>query len=113
VGGLEHAALAGFIVGAAALQLPLLVDGLIAGASLLVASRLVPGVEQCVIAGHRSVEPGASAVLAALELDPMLDLGMRLGEGTGAVLSLPLVEAAARLLHEMATFDQAGIAGGA
>jgi nicotinate-nucleotide--dimethylbenzimidazole phosphoribosyltransferase len=113
VGGLEHAALAGFIVGAAALQLPLLVDGLIAGASLLVASRLVPGVERCVIAGHRSVEPGASAVLSALELGPMLDLDMRLGEGTGAVLALPLVEAAARLLHEMATFDQAGITGGA
>jgi nicotinate-nucleotide--dimethylbenzimidazole phosphoribosyltransferase len=110
VGGLEHAALAGFIVGAAALQTPVVVDGVIAAASLLVASRLVPGVERCVIAGHRSVEPGASAVLALLGLDPMIDLGLRLGEGTGAVLALPLVEAAARVLHEMATFDQAGVA---
>jgi nicotinate-nucleotide--dimethylbenzimidazole phosphoribosyltransferase len=109
VGGLEHAALAGFVVGAAALQVPLVVDGLIAASALLVASRLVPGVERCVIAGHRSVEPGASAVLDELGLDPMIDLGLRLGEGTGAVLALPLVEAAALVLHEMATFDQAGV----
>jgi nicotinate-nucleotide--dimethylbenzimidazole phosphoribosyltransferase len=85
------------------------VDGVIAAAGLLVACRLVPGVERCVIAGHRSAEPGASAVLAALGLDPMVDLGLCLGEGTGAVLALPLVEAAARVLHEMATFDQAGV----
>ncbi len=109
VGGLEQAALTGFLVGAAALQVPVVVDGVIAAASLLVASRLAPGVERCVIAGHRSVEPGASAVLSALGLDPMLDLELRLGEGTGAVLALPLVEAAARVLHEMATFDQAGV----
>ena len=112
VGGLEHAALAGFVVGAAALQVPVIVDGVIAAASLLVASRLVPGVERSVIAGHRSVEPGASAVLDTLGLAPVLDLGLRLGEGTGAVLALPLVEAAARILGEMATFDEAGIAGG-
>ena len=66
VGGLEHAALVGFVVGAAALQVPVVIDGVIAAAGLLVASKLVPGVERCVIAGHRSVEPGASAVLAAL-----------------------------------------------
>ncbi|HET6771694.1 MAG TPA: nicotinate-nucleotide--dimethylbenzimidazole phosphoribosyltransferase [Acidimicrobiales bacterium] len=113
VGGLEHAALAGFVVGGAALQVPVVVDGVIAAASLLVASRLVPGVEHCVIAGHRSVEPGASAVLAELGLDPVLDLGLRLGEGTGALLALPLVEAAARVLHEMSTFGEAGVAGGA
>jgi nicotinate-nucleotide--dimethylbenzimidazole phosphoribosyltransferase len=111
VGGLEHAAMAGFIVAGAALQVPVVVDGVIAAASLLVASRLVPGVEQCVIAGHRSVEPGSSAVLAALRLEPLLDLALRLGEGTGAVLALPLVEASARVLHEMSTFDQAGVAG--
>jgi nicotinate-nucleotide--dimethylbenzimidazole phosphoribosyltransferase len=110
VGGLEHAALAGFIVGGAALQVPVLVDGVNAGAALLAASRLVPGVEQCVIAGHRSAEPGASAVLDELGLTPMLDLDLRLGEGTGALLALPMVEAAARVLHEMATFDQAGVA---
>jgi nicotinate-nucleotide--dimethylbenzimidazole phosphoribosyltransferase len=113
VGGLEHAALAGFLVGGAALQVPVVVDGVIAAAALLVASRLVPGVEDCVIAGHRSVEPGASAVLAELGLDPVLDLGLRLGEGTGALLALPLVEAAARVLREMSTFGEAGVAGGA
>jgi nicotinate-nucleotide--dimethylbenzimidazole phosphoribosyltransferase len=109
VGGLEHAALAGFIIGAAALQVPVVIDGVIAAAALLVASRLVPGVEHCVIAGHRSAEPGSAAVLAELGTDPVLDLGLRLGEGTGALLALPLVEAAARVLHEMATFDQAGV----
>lgn len=110
VGGLEHAALAGFVVGGAALQVPVVVDGVIAAAALLVAARLVPGVEACVVAGHRSVEPGAAAVLDTLGLEPLLDLGLRLGEGTGAALALPLVEAAARLLDEMATFDQAGVA---
>jgi nicotinate-nucleotide--dimethylbenzimidazole phosphoribosyltransferase len=109
VGGLEHAALAGFVAGAAALQVPVVVDGVIAASALLVASRLVPGVEQGAIAGHRSVEPGASAVLGELGLPPMIDLGLRLGEGTGAALALPLVEAAARVLAEMATFDQAGV----
>jgi len=110
VGGLEHAALAGFVVGAAALQVPVVVDGMIAASALLVASRLVPGVDACAIAGHRSVEPGASAVLDALGMAPVVDLGLRLGEGTGAALALPLVEAAARVLDEMATFDQAGVA---
>lgn len=111
VGGLEHAALVGFVVGAAAHQVPVIVDGVIAASALLVASRLVPGVERCVIAGHRSVEPGASAVLDLLGLEPVIDLGLRLGEGTGAVLALPLVEAAARVLREMATFEDTGIAG--
>ncbi len=109
VGGFEHAALAGFIVGAAALQVPVVIDGVIAAAALLVASRLVPGVEHCVIAGHRSAEPGSAAVLAELATEPVLDLGLRLGEGTGAVLALPLIQASARVLHEMATFDQAGV----
>lgn len=109
VGGLEHAALAGLVVGGAALQVPVVIDGVIAAAALLVASRLAPGVEACVIAGHRSGEPGAAAVLGALALDPLVDLGLRLGEGTGAALALPLVEAAARVLDEMATFDQAGV----
>ncbi len=109
VGGLEHAALAGFVAAAAALQVPVVIDGVISASALLVASRLVPGVEHGVIAGHRSVEPGASAVLGELGLRPMIDLDLRLGEGTGAALALPLVEAAARLLAEMATFDQAGV----
>lgn len=110
VGGLEHAALVGFITAGAALQVPVVVDGVIAGASLLVAARLTPGVDHGVVAGHRSAEPGASAVLDELAIDPVLDLDMRLGEGSGAVLALPIVEAAARVLHEMATFDQAGVA---
>jgi nicotinate-nucleotide--dimethylbenzimidazole phosphoribosyltransferase len=109
VGGLEHAALAGFLVGAAALQVPVIVDGVIAASALLVASRLVPGVERCVIAGHRSVEPGSTAVLKALDLVPLVDLDLRLGEGTGAALAVPLVEAAARIVREMATFDEAGV----
>jgi nicotinate-nucleotide--dimethylbenzimidazole phosphoribosyltransferase len=109
VGGLEHAALAGFIVGAVAMRVPVVLDGVIAAAGLLVAARLVPGVEHGVIAGHRSVEPGATAVLDELGLEPLLDLELRLGEGTGAALALPLVEAAARVLAEMATFDQAGV----
>jgi nicotinate-nucleotide--dimethylbenzimidazole phosphoribosyltransferase len=109
VGGLEHAALAGFVAGATALQVPVVIDGVIAASALLVASRLVPGVEQAVIAGHRSVEPGASAVLGELGLRPMIDLDLRLGEGTGATLALPIVEAAARVLAEMATFDEAGV----
>jgi nicotinate-nucleotide--dimethylbenzimidazole phosphoribosyltransferase len=109
VGGLEHAALAGFVAAATALQVPVVIDGVISASALLVASRLVRGVEHGVIAGHRSVEPGASAVLGELGLRPMIDLDLRLGEGSGAALALPLVQAAARVLAEMATFDQAGV----
>jgi nicotinate-nucleotide--dimethylbenzimidazole phosphoribosyltransferase len=101
--------LAGFVAGATALQVPVVIDGVIAASALLVASRLVPGVEHGVIAGHRSVEPGASVVLDELRLVPVIDLDLRLGEGTGAALALPLVEAAARVLAEMATFDEAGV----
>ncbi|MEA3213980.1 MAG: hypothetical protein QOJ19_136 [Acidimicrobiia bacterium] len=109
LGGLEIAALSGFIVGAAAAGVPVVVDGVIADAALLVAAALVPGVEAYAIAGHRSSEPGATAVLTRLGLEPLLDLGMRLGEGSGACLALPVVEAAARVLREMATFDSAGV----
>ena len=69
----------------------------------------MPGVTGFVVAGHRSTEPGASAALEHLGLEPVLDLGLRLGEGTGACLALPVLEAAARVLGEMATFDQAGV----
>ncbi len=109
IGGLEIAALVGFIVGGAAAGVPVLVDGVVADAALLVAAALVPGVEDRCIAGHRSSEPGATAALAHLGLEPLLDLGLRLGEGSGACLALPLVEAAARILVEMATFDSAGV----
>ena len=109
VGGLEIAALAGFVVGGAAARVPVVVDGVIAAAALLAADALVPGVSRHCFAGHRSSEPGASVALAHLGLEPLLDLGMRLGEGTGAVLALPLLQAAARVLREMATFDSAGV----
>jgi nicotinate-nucleotide--dimethylbenzimidazole phosphoribosyltransferase len=109
VGGLEIAALAGFVVGGAAAGVPVVVDGVIADAALLAAERLVPGVAARCLAGHRSTEPGAAAVLALLGMEPILDLGLRLGEGSGACLALPVVEAAARILAEMATFDSAGV----
>jgi nicotinate-nucleotide--dimethylbenzimidazole phosphoribosyltransferase len=109
LGGLEIAALAGFVVGGAAARVPVVVDGVIALAGLLAASALSPGVTEYCLAGHRSTEPGASVALAHLGLEPLLDLGLRLGEGTGACLALPLVQAAARVLGEMATFDAAGV----
>ena len=102
VGGLEIAAIAGFVTGA---RVPVVVDGVIALAGLLVAASIDRSVLDRVIAGHRSTEPGATAVLEHLGLDPLLDLGMRLGEGTGALLAVPIIQAAARLLTEMATLD--------
>jgi nicotinate-nucleotide--dimethylbenzimidazole phosphoribosyltransferase len=105
VGGLEIAALSGFIVSGAAHRIPVVVDGVIALAALVVADALVPGVAAHVIAGHRSTEPGASAALEHLGLEPLLDLGMRLGEGTGACLAIPIVQCAARILTDMATLD--------
>jgi nicotinate-nucleotide--dimethylbenzimidazole phosphoribosyltransferase len=109
VGGLEIAALAGFVIGGASHRIPVVVDGVIAGAALLVAHALCPGVLPYVIAGHRSTEPGATAVLDHLGLEPVLDLGLRLGEGSGACLALAVVEAAALVLQEMATFDSAAV----
>jgi nicotinate-nucleotide--dimethylbenzimidazole phosphoribosyltransferase len=109
VGGLEIAALTGFIVGGAARRVPVVVDGAIAGAALLVAASLCPQALAFTFAGHRSTEPGATAVLEHLRLEPVLDLGMRLGEGSGACLALPVLEASARILAEMATFDSAGV----
>jgi nicotinate-nucleotide--dimethylbenzimidazole phosphoribosyltransferase len=110
IDGLEIAALAGFIVGGAAARLPVLVDGVIAGAAALAAVALVPDAAGYLIGGHRSAEPGASAALTHLGLEPLLDLQMRLGEGSGATLAVPLVQAAAKILGEMATFDSAGVA---
>jgi nicotinate-nucleotide--dimethylbenzimidazole phosphoribosyltransferase len=109
VGGLEIAALAGFVVGGAAARTPVVVDGVIALAGACVAAALAPDVIGYCVAGHRSTEPGASAALDHLGLEPLLDLGLRLGEGTGACLALPLLVAAARVLGEMATFDGAGV----
>jgi nicotinate-nucleotide--dimethylbenzimidazole phosphoribosyltransferase len=109
LGGLEIAALCGFIVGAAARRVPVIVDGVIAAAASLVARAFAPEVVGYLVFGHRSSEPGSSVVLEELGLAPVLDLGMRLGEGSGAVLAVPTVQAAAKILREMATFDSAGV----
>lgn len=102
IGGLEIAALAGFHLAAAAARLPVVVDGVIGCAALCVAEALAPGTAARTIAGHRSSEPAASAALAHLGLRPLLELDLRLGEGTGACLAVPLVQAACRALHDMA-----------
>jgi len=111
VGGLEHAALTGFILGGAALRVPVVLDGVIACAAALVARALAPDVLGALLAGHLSTEPGARRALDALGLRPLLDLGLRLGEGSGALLALPVVAAAARVLRDVATFDSAGVSG--
>lgn len=109
VGGFEIAFLTGVALGAAAGRAMVVVDGFITGAAALAASRLAPEVAGYLVAAHRSPEPGHTAVLEALELEPLLDLGMRLGEGSGAALALPLVSAARDILVEMATFSEAGV----
>jgi nicotinate-nucleotide--dimethylbenzimidazole phosphoribosyltransferase len=111
VGGLEHAALAGFMLGAAALRTPVVLDGVIACAAALAARALAPDVVDCLVAGHMSTEPGARRALTALGLRPLLDLDMRLGEGSGAALAVPIVQAATRVLRDVATFDSAGVSG--
>jgi nicotinate-nucleotide--dimethylbenzimidazole phosphoribosyltransferase len=107
VGGLEHAALVGVILGGAAARRPVVLDGVNAVAAALVATAICPAARGYLVAGHRSPEPGATAALAALGMAPLLELGMRLGEGTGALLALPLLRAAARALAEMATLAEA------
>lgn len=109
VGGLEHAALAGLILGGAARRVPVLLDGVIAVSAALVARALAPAAAAYLVAGHRSSEPGSRAALSALGLTPLLELDLRLGEGSGAVLAVPLVQAAARMLGEVATFESAGV----
>lgn len=109
VGGLEHAALTGFILGAAARRTPVILDGVSTVAAALVAAAFAPDAVGAMVAGHRSAEPGATAGLRALGLEPLIDLGLRLGEGTGALLALPVVGGSVRVLHEVATFDAAGV----
>ena len=110
VGGLEIAAMAGFFMAAAENGLSVVLDGFIATAAALVAEQLRPGTAGAMIAAHRSAEPGHASALGRLGLEPFLDTwGMRLGEGTGALLLLPLLDAAAAILREMATFDSAGM----
>ena len=111
-GGADLAAIAGFCAQAAVRRTPLLLDGAAVTAAALVAERMAPGARLWWQAGHRSTEPGHGLALAALDLDPILDLGMRLGEGTGAVTALPVLRAAVAALSSMATFSQAGVAAG-
>jgi nicotinate-nucleotide--dimethylbenzimidazole phosphoribosyltransferase len=109
VGGLEHAAIAGFVLGAAAARTPVLLDGVIAGSAALVAAALCPTAVEFALAGHTSAEPGHGIALRSLGLRPLLGLDLRLGEGTGALLALPLAQSAARALRDVATFDSAGV----
>ncbi len=110
VGGLEIAAMAGAMLAGAAHRVPVVLDGFICGAAALVAAALAPRARDYFIAGHCSVEPGHRAVLAHLGLKPVVELDLRLGEGTGATLAIPIIDAACRLLAEMATFAEAGVA---
>ena len=109
VGGLEIAFLTGVILGAAAHRLPVLLDGFVTSAAALVAATIAPAAAGAMVAATRSPEPGHSLVLDRLGLEPLLDLGLRLGEGSGAALALPLVRAAIAILTDMATFEAAGV----
>jgi len=110
VGGLEIAALAGVILGAAAARTPVIMDGFISGAAALAAVRVCPAAAAYLLPSHLSAEPGHQVVLDELGLVPLFDLGMRLGEGTGAALAMSILEAAVKTLAEMATFESAGVA---
>lgn len=109
VGGLEHAGLVGFLLSAAALRVPVVLDGVVAGAAALVAAALAPYAVGAWVAGHRSAEPGHAVALRQLGLRPLVELDLRLGEGTGGVLALPIVASAVRALRDVATFDSAGV----
>ncbi|HTW83582.1 MAG TPA: nicotinate-nucleotide--dimethylbenzimidazole phosphoribosyltransferase [Candidatus Sulfotelmatobacter sp.] len=110
LGGFEIVGLAGVILSAARARIPVVLDGFIVSAAALLAQRIAPNALAYCIAAHRSQEPGHAIALAALRLEPLLDLRLRLGEGSGAALALPLVEAAARMVREMKTFAEAGVA---
>jgi nicotinate-nucleotide--dimethylbenzimidazole phosphoribosyltransferase len=109
LGGFEIAFLTGLAIGAAERRMVALLDGFITGAAALAAERIRPGTRSAMVAAHRSPEPGHSLVLDALGLEPLLDLGLRLGEGSGAALALPIVNASLAILEEMATFESAGV----
>ncbi|MFN0183996.1 MAG: nicotinate-nucleotide--dimethylbenzimidazole phosphoribosyltransferase [Aquabacterium sp.] len=111
LGGFEIAGLVGVILGAAALRVPVVIDGFISTAAALAAVAIAPAARPYLIASHRSAEQGHAIALSHLGLQPLLELDMRLGEGTGALLAFPLVEAAVRTLNEMATFAEAGVSG--
>jgi len=109
VGGLEIAGMAGLFLGAAARQVPIVIDGFISGVAALIAYNLAPQVKGYLIASHLSEEPGHKLVLESLGLEPMLRMRLRLGEGTGAALAFQIIEAATRVISEMATFEEAGV----
>ena len=109
VGGFEIGGMAGAIIAAASRRIPVVIDGIISSAAALIASLIAPSSVDYMIAGHRSKVPGQAAALEMLGLTPCLDLQMRLGEGTGAVLAFNIIEAACRTLDEMATFSEAGV----
>lgn len=109
LGGLEIAAMTGAYLAAARQRLPAIVDGFIATVAALTACRICPAVRGYLIFGHRSQEPGHNVALTALDAKPLLDMGMRLGEGSGAVLAYPLLQSATAMMVEMATFDSAGV----
>ncbi len=111
VGGFEIGAIAGLIIGAAANRKPVIVDGFISTAGAMIACTLEPFVRDYLICAHRSVEPGHGALLASLRRKPLLDLNLRLGEGTGAALAMHVVDAAVAVLTEVATFAEAGVSG--
>ena len=112
VGGFELAGLAGAFIACAQAGIPVLVDGFITTAAALAATRLNPGGREWLVFGHRSAEPGHDRVLAELDAGPLLDLGMRLGEGSGAAVAVPLLRQALALHNGMATFEEAAIPGG-
>jgi nicotinate-nucleotide--dimethylbenzimidazole phosphoribosyltransferase len=109
LGGFEQAILVGVALGATAGGAVVLLDGFVTSAAALVAVRLAPAALDRMVAAHRSPEPGHGAILEALGLPPLLDLGLRLGEGTGAALALPVINSALALMDEMATFEEAGV----
>jgi nicotinate-nucleotide--dimethylbenzimidazole phosphoribosyltransferase len=111
VGGLEIGAIAGTVLAAAAAHIPVIIDGVIATAGVAIATELAPAARAFIIAGHQSLEPGHRVLLDYLDLRPLMSLDLRLGEGTGALLALPLLDAAVATLNEMATFADAKVSG--
>ncbi len=112
IGGFEIGGIAGLVLGAAECRVPVVIDGVISTAGAVLAWLVEPRVLDYLFAAHRSVEPAHEAMLAMLGLSPILDLGMRLGEGTGCAMAMPIIEAGVKVIREMATFDEAGVAHG-
>ncbi|HUJ76776.1 MAG TPA: nicotinate-nucleotide--dimethylbenzimidazole phosphoribosyltransferase, partial [bacterium] len=111
VGGVEIGGIAGLVLGAAQSRIPVVIDGVISTAGAMIAWMLAPTLSDYMFAAHRSAEPAQSVMLARMGLSPILDLGMRLGEGTGCALAMPIIEAGVKVIRQMATFSEAGVAG--